>query len=116
MTIPYFRYHISESESEEEHRVVKSAWDKRLDELAEVVKRVRNHKKNKDMAAVLKDFEDLIRVYEKNKKLDTEVPAIFVRTITEIEDFANLVSLLLYATCSILCLCYRLGMTKNCER
>ena len=83
--------HFSESESEDDVRIVKSASEKRQEALAEITKRIKNHKKNKDMATVLSDFEDLIRAYEKNSKIDTTVPSIFIRTIIDLEDFANTV-------------------------
>ena len=61
----------SSSESEdEEKRVVRSAKQKRSDEFADVVRALNNHKKIRDFSSVFSDFEELIRVYEKGKKID----------------------------------------------
>lgn len=61
---------LTSSESEEEKRVVRSAKDKRADELRVILRQLNNHKKIKDFSALLSDFEELLKIYEKGKKAD----------------------------------------------
>ncbi|KAA3673896.1 translation initiation factor 3 subunit C, partial [Paragonimus westermani] len=79
------------SDEEEAKRVVKSAKDKRFEEMQSIIKNLNNHKKIKDMSNVLIDFESLVRVHEKSLKLNEidSIPAFYVRCIAELEDFVN---------------------------
>ena len=61
---------LTSSESEEEKRVVRSAKDKRADELRVILRQLNNHKKIRDFSALLSDFEELLKIYEKGKKAD----------------------------------------------
>ncbi|CAL8069829.1 unnamed protein product [Calicophoron daubneyi] len=80
-----------QSDEEEEKRVVKSAKDKRVEEMQSIIKNLNNHKKIKDMSNIVTDFESLVRVYEKSVKMNEldGVPAFYVRCIAELEDFIN---------------------------
>ncbi|KAF5400038.1 Eukaryotic translation initiation factor 3 subunit C [Paragonimus heterotremus] len=79
------------SDEEEAKRVVKSAKDKRFEEMQSIIKNLNNHKKIKDMSNVLTDFESLVRVHEKSLKLNEidSIPAFYIRCIAELEDFVN---------------------------
>ncbi|CAI9724313.1 translation initiation factor 3 subunit C [Octopus vulgaris] len=83
-------YHFSEEE-EDIKRVVRSAKDKRFEEMQNVIRQLRNHKKIKDMSNVLTDFEALTKAFEKAKKIvDIEgMPRFYLRCLVELEDFVN---------------------------
>ncbi|KAK7488251.1 hypothetical protein BaRGS_00020558 [Batillaria attramentaria] len=83
-------YQLSDDE-EDTRRIVRSEKDKRYDELRTIIKTMRNHKKIKDMAKVLTDFESLGRCYDKAKKVvDKEGnPRFYLRCLVELEDFVN---------------------------
>lgn len=78
-------------DDEETKRVVRSNKDKRFEEIQNIIKTMRNHKKIKDMSNVLSDFEDLGRAIEKAKKiLDKEgIPRFVLRCLVELEDFVT---------------------------
>uniref|UniRef100_A0A0B7BD44 Eukaryotic translation initiation factor 3 subunit C n=1 Tax=Arion vulgaris TaxID=1028688 RepID=A0A0B7BD44_9EUPU len=78
-------------DEEETKRVVRSEKDKRYEEINGIIKQLKNHKKIKDMANVLTDFESLIKAFEKARKvIDKEgVPRFYIRTLAELEDFIN---------------------------
>jgi len=59
--------------------------------LHNIVKTLKNHMKIKDCSNVITDFENLTKAYEKSKQVvDKEgVPRFYIRTIAELEDFAN---------------------------
>ncbi|PAA58436.1 hypothetical protein BOX15_Mlig025805g1 [Macrostomum lignano] len=81
-----------ESGSEdEEKRVVKSQKEKKFGELTSIVKNLRNHKKINDVSNVLTDFEELVKKFEKSKKvIEAEgVPNFYIKCIAELEDFTN---------------------------
>ena len=52
-------------EEEETKRVVRSTKEKRYEEIANLIKLIRNYKKIKDMSSMLTSFEDLMRAYQK---------------------------------------------------
>ncbi|CAG5123359.1 unnamed protein product, partial [Candidula unifasciata] len=78
-------------DEEDTKRVVRSEKDKRYEEINGIIKQLKNHKKIKDMANVLTDFESLTRAFEKARKvIDKEgVPRFYIRTLVELEDFIN---------------------------
>jgi len=91
VAIPTKTFQFSDDE-EETKRVVRSAKDKRFDELKDVIKHLKNHKKIKDMANVLTDFEALGKAYDKAKKVvekEGVIPRFYVRCLVELEDFVN---------------------------
>ncbi|VDI13316.1 translation initiation factor 3 subunit C [Mytilus galloprovincialis] len=55
------------------------------------MKNMNNHKKIKDMANVLTDFEDLAKAYVKTKKVieQTGIPRFYIKCLVELEDFIS---------------------------
>ncbi|XP_067137495.1 eukaryotic translation initiation factor 3 subunit C isoform X2 [Centruroides vittatus] len=81
-------------EEEETKRVVRSAREKRYEELVDIIKQVKNHKKIKDMSKLLTSFENLSRAFMKAKPvIDKEeggmTPKFYIRCLVELEDFIN---------------------------
>lgn len=75
-------------------RVVRSQKEKRYEDLSNLIKSIRNHRKIKDMASILQSFEDLTRAYQKalpviSKEENGVTPRFFVRSLAELEDFIN---------------------------
>ncbi|KAG5887316.1 hypothetical protein JTB14_006460 [Gonioctena quinquepunctata] len=86
-------YTFSDDE-EEEKRVVRSAKEKRYEELTNIIKQIRNYKKIKDMASMLNSFEQLQKAHVKAlpvimKEENGQTPRFFIRCLTEMEDFIN---------------------------
>ncbi|XP_066583965.1 eukaryotic translation initiation factor 3 subunit C [Prorops nasuta] len=81
-------------EEEETKRVVRSTKEKRYEEIANLIKLIRNYKKIKDMSSMLTSFEDLMRAYQKAlpviaKEENGQTPRFYVRCLVEMEDFIN---------------------------
>ncbi|XP_063219969.1 eukaryotic translation initiation factor 3 subunit C [Bacillus rossius redtenbacheri] len=79
-------------EEEDVKRVVRSAKEKRYEELTNIIKNIRNYKKIKDMSSMLTSFEDLMRAYTKAmpvimKEEHGQTPRFYVRCLVEMEDF-----------------------------
>lgn len=79
-------------EEEEVKRVVRSTKEKRYEDISNLIKAIRNHKKIKDMASIITSFEDLTRAYQKalpviSKEENGVTPRFFVRALAELEDF-----------------------------
>lgn len=75
-------------------RVVRSTKEKRYEDLTNLIKAIRNHRKIKDMASLLQSFEDLTRAYQKAlpvimKEENGVTPRFYVRVLAECEDFIN---------------------------
>ncbi|XP_023230769.1 eukaryotic translation initiation factor 3 subunit C-like [Centruroides sculpturatus] len=88
-------------EEEETKRVVRSAREKRYEELVDIIKQVKNHKKIKDMSKLLTSFENLSRAFMKAKPvIDKEeggmTPKFYIRCLVELEDFINNVCIFSY--------------------
>ena len=80
-----------QSDSEDEKRVVRSAKDKRHEEIQNILRNLTNHKKIKDISKVGLDFDELVRLYEKAHKMN-EVdiyPKFYIRVLAQMEDFVN---------------------------
>lgn len=81
------------SEDEEDtKRVVRSAKEKRYEELKNIIKKIKNNKRSKDMSALFTSFEDLIRAYAKAlpvvmKEEGGKTPRFYVRCLAELDDF-----------------------------
>lgn len=74
--------------------MVRSTKEKRYEDLTNLIKAIRNHRKIKDMASVLQSFEDLTRAYQKAlpvimKEENGMTPRFYVRALAELEDFIN---------------------------
>ncbi|XP_014287661.1 eukaryotic translation initiation factor 3 subunit C [Halyomorpha halys] len=81
-------------DEEDTKRVVRSAKEKRYEELTNLIKQIRNFKKIKDMSSMLNSFEDLMRAYQKaqpviNKEENGQTPKFYLRCLVEVEDFIN---------------------------
>lgn len=86
--------YVVSDEEEDEKRVVKSAKEKRYEEMQETIRQMRNHKKIKDVTNVLKSFEELMPAYNKalpviQKEDHGVTPIFFLRALAELEDFVN---------------------------
>ncbi|GIY08831.1 eukaryotic translation initiation factor 3 subunit C [Caerostris extrusa] len=65
---------------------------KRYEELTEIIKLIKNHKKIKDMSKLLTSFENLIRAFVKarpviEKEEKGNIPKFYIRCLVELEDF-----------------------------
>lgn len=72
--------------------MVRSTKEKRYEDISNLIKAIRNHKKIKDMASIITSFEDLTRAYQKalpviSKEENGVTPRFFVRALAELEDF-----------------------------
>ncbi|XP_039295242.1 eukaryotic translation initiation factor 3 subunit C [Nilaparvata lugens] len=81
-------------EEEDTKRVVRSAKEKRYEDLMNTIKQIRNFKKIKDMSSMLSSFEDLMRAYTKaipviNKEENGVTPRFYLRCLVELEDFIS---------------------------
>ncbi|BES92207.1 Eukaryotic translation initiation factor 3 subunit G-1 [Nesidiocoris tenuis] len=90
---PVAAFAFSDDE-EDTKRVVRSAKEKRYEELTNNIKQIRNHKKIKDMSSLLSSFEDLQRAYQKaipviQKEENGATPRFYLRCLVELEDFIN---------------------------
>ncbi|XP_075238234.1 eukaryotic translation initiation factor 3 subunit c [Lycorma delicatula] len=79
-------------EEEDTKRVVRSAKEKRYEDLTNTIKQIRNFKKIKDMSSMLSSFEDLTRAYTKalpviNKEENGVTPRFYLRCLVELDDF-----------------------------
>lgn len=81
---------LSEDE-EDTKRVVRSAKDKRFEELTNLIKTIRNAMKIRDVTKCLEEFELLAKAYGKAKSIvDKEgVPRFYVRILAELEQYLN---------------------------
>ncbi|KYO41055.1 eukaryotic translation initiation factor 3 subunit C-like protein [Alligator mississippiensis] len=81
---------LSEDE-EDTKRVVRSAKDKRFEELTNLIRTIRNAMKIRDVTKCLEEFELLGRAYSKAKSIvDKEgVPRFYVRLLADLEDYLN---------------------------
>ncbi|XP_058120521.1 eukaryotic translation initiation factor 3 subunit C isoform X1 [Anopheles ziemanni] len=90
---PAAQFTFSDDE-EDVKRVVRSKKEKRYEDLSNIIKSIRNHKKIKDMSSVLTSFEEFVRAYTKAlpvvmKEENGVTPRIVVRALAELEDFIN---------------------------
>ncbi|XP_015273731.1 PREDICTED: eukaryotic translation initiation factor 3 subunit C [Gekko japonicus] len=81
---------LSEDE-EDTKRVVRSAKDKRFEELTNLIKTIRNAMKIRDVTKCLEEFELLGKAYGKAKSIvDKEgVPRFYIRILADLEDYLN---------------------------
>jgi translation initiation factor 3 subunit C len=76
-----------ESDAEETHKV-KSAKDKRFDELEATINSITNGQKNGDWSLISSEFDKLNRQAQKLGE-GKNVPKIYIKAIAELEDFMN---------------------------
>lgn len=81
---------LSEDE-EDTKRVVRSAKDKRFEELSNLIRTIRNAMKIRDVTKCLEEFELLGRAFGKARGIvDKEgVPRFYVRILADLEDYLN---------------------------
>jgi len=79
----------SDSDSEDEVRVVKSAKEKAWDSMKETVAKIKNHMKINDWNGIQTNFEDVNKQIEKAKTLLVAdgPPPFYIRLLAELEDF-----------------------------
>ncbi|GAO14660.1 hypothetical protein UVI_02008920 [Ustilaginoidea virens] len=78
----------SDSEEEEVRAKVKSAKDKRLDELEASIKQIENGQKNGDWTLISAEFDKLGRQVARMQD-SGKTPKPYIRIIAELEDFMN---------------------------
>jgi translation initiation factor 3 subunit C len=86
------RFMASDSESDGERRVSKSAKDRRFDALVETSTAIKSHIKNNDWGSLRDDFDTINKQLEKVRKTDMvsgrlpPVPDIYLRCVITLED------------------------------
>ena len=77
----------SGSESEEERQIIKSARDKRFDELDAIVKEIENKVRNKDWAQVSENFDKAGRLVPNLiKTLDGRTPKLYIKVLADLDE------------------------------
>lgn len=81
----------SDSDSEDDKRVVKSAKDKRFEELAKSCDEIRNKMKVNDWSSIQTLFDKLQKQLEKAMKAANLLgtPRVYIRILCELEDYLN---------------------------
>ena len=83
----------SDSDSDDEARVVRSAKDRRNQEVLKVVDHMRNHMKISDWISLSGDFEELNKRMEKARSLDPALqlkyPLFYIKALVMLETFVN---------------------------
>ncbi|POM65596.1 Eukaryotic translation initiation factor 3 subunit C, partial [Phytophthora palmivora] len=77
----------SDSDSDEEVRVVKSAKDKALENMERNCSAIKNHMKINDWTQIQTEFDELAKQLERAKKSMTTLPTFYLRTMVALEDF-----------------------------
>ncbi|RLN48774.1 hypothetical protein BBJ29_008918 [Phytophthora kernoviae] len=77
----------SDSDSDEEVRVVKSAKDKALENMERNCANIKNHMKINDWTQIQTEFDELSKLMDRAKKSLTGLPIFYVRTMVALEDF-----------------------------
>jgi len=78
----------SEDSDEEKPGIVKSAKDKRLEELDACIKQIENGQKNGDWSLISSEFDKLNRQVTRLQE-GKRAPKQYIRTLAELEDFMN---------------------------
>ena len=81
-------------DEEDTRRVVRSAKEKRYEQLHNIMKSIRNSKKIKDFNKMETSFQELTKAYEKAKSVIAKeeggiTPRFYVRILVEMEDLIN---------------------------
>mmetsp|Transcript_14560 Transcript_14560/g.21940 ORF Transcript_14560/g.21940 Transcript_14560/m.21940 type:complete len:1011 (-) Transcript_14560:147-3179(-) len=81
----------SDSESEDEVRVVKSKKDKSWDSMRDAISRMRSAMKINDWSIILDEFKAINKIVEKSKMLILKngLPKFYVKILVDVEDFLN---------------------------
>ncbi|GAC71616.1 hypothetical protein PANT_4c00029, partial [Moesziomyces antarcticus T-34] len=79
-----------DSDSEEEvKKVVKSAKDKRIDDMQTIVHHIESAQKSGDWTSINKDFDNLMRSIDRQRTLGERIPAFFYKAISNLDTFLN---------------------------
>ncbi|MCO5579265.1 hypothetical protein L7F22_033119 [Adiantum nelumboides] len=77
-----------DSDSEEEtKKVIKSAKDKRADEIEAVVKNIENAQRIDDWVAISKEFDGLNRLADRQRTMQEAIPTSYIKAIDNLENF-----------------------------
>ncbi|PSR81124.1 hypothetical protein PHLCEN_2v6459 [Hermanssonia centrifuga] len=88
----FLRTEDDEDSSDEEggKRVVKSAKDKRLDEMETAGKTMENALKINDWVAISNEFDKLARMVQRQQNISEPVPPFYLRTLSNLESALNI--------------------------
>ncbi|XP_032940445.1 eukaryotic translation initiation factor 3 subunit C-like isoform X2 [Catharus ustulatus] len=88
---PYSKPLLLSEDEEDTKRVVRSARDKRYEELTNLIRSIRNAMKIRDVSRCLEEFELLGRAWTKAKGVvDRDgVPRFYLRILADLEDYLN---------------------------
>jgi len=78
-----------EGSDEDVKRVVKSARDKRLDEMEACGKTMDNALKINDWVAISNEFDRLVRMVQRQQNVAEPVPPFYIRTLVDLENSLN---------------------------
>ncbi|KAI8993922.1 eukaryotic translation initiation factor 3 subunit 8 [Trametes punicea] len=78
-----------EDSDEDVKRVVKSAKDKRLEEMEATGKSMDNALKINDWVAISNEFDKLVRMVQRQQNVSEPVPPFFIRTLANLETSLN---------------------------
>lgn len=78
-----------EDSDEEVKRVVKSAKDKRLEEMENTGNAMNNALKINDWTAISTEFDKLLRMIQRQQNVGEPIPPFFIRTVVELETSVN---------------------------
>lgn len=86
-----FDIESSSGSEEEEHRVVRTMKDKRIDAFKAVIKEINNHIKINDFSALIDDFGNLNKELDKSKQLVEKegIPKLYYKGLALLEDAVN---------------------------
>ncbi|CAD6954286.1 unnamed protein product [Tilletia controversa] len=76
----------SDDSDDEVRTVIRSAKDKRVDEVEAVIKTIENAERINDWIAISKNFDGLLRLCERQKTLGESIPPSVYRALAELED------------------------------
>jgi translation initiation factor 3 subunit C len=78
----------SDSESEDEHREVKSQKDRTWDSLSEGIRKIKNARKNNDWPLIQDEFANVNKLVEKSKMMIIQhgMPTFYIKMLVEMED------------------------------
>lgn len=79
----------SDSDDDEVKKVIRSAKDKRTDEVDAVVKTIDNAQRIDDWVAISKEYDNLLRLFDRQKNMNEIVPVSFYRCLSGLEEFLN---------------------------
>ncbi|PWN90699.1 hypothetical protein FA10DRAFT_267145 [Acaromyces ingoldii] len=84
----FLRGASDDSDSEEEtKKVIKSAKDKRADEIEAVVKNIENAQRIDDWVAISKEFDSLNRLADRQRTMQEAIPTSYIKAIDNLENF-----------------------------